>query len=614
MSRFLLNINNKVKQVVLALIDMVLVVCALYFALLLRFEGQVPAAYLAAAGSLIIPVLLLNFLVSLLVGLYRRLWRYASINDLLLVTLVASLTAAGTFFYSWHFDVMLPRSVYIMFLVLLLFLLGASRLSLRLLASYFRGNTGKNGGGRKALIIGAGDAGVLVAEEIKKRQGLMDIKPVAFIDDDPNKQGVSIQGIPVLGGREKIPKLVREKKIEEVIIAMPSAAYTEIRQIIGVCEGLEMKIKTIPGIFEILEGHVGISRLKKVEIEDLLKRPPVSVDFGEISKYLTDKVVLVTGAGGSIGSELCRQISLMSPSKLVLLDNDENGIFYIHQEIEEKYPDMEVFPLLRDIQNKDSLEKAFREHRPQVVFHAAAYKHVPLMEMNVQEAMENNILGGKNLMDISTRYEAEHFILISSDKAVNPSSVMGVTKRVSEIYLQHKSLSNENCIFCAVRFGNVLGGRGSVVNLFREQIARGGPLTVTHPGMTRYFMTIPEAVQLVVQAGAPGKRGEIFVLDMGEPIRIMDLAKDMIILSGLQPGTDIQITISGIRPGEKLNEELFQHREILTHTEHQQIFVAQDTKNTPLEFEKELRELENMLQTDLGELLEFKDYARNTKT
>jgi len=600
----MLNLNNKIKQLILALMDVVLVSSALYFALVLRFEGQIPAGFLANLEGLLLPVVLINLVVLFFLGLYRRLWRYASVDEILLVILAVTLTSAGALLYSWQFELMLPRSVYVIFWFMLLFFLGASRFSLRLLSSYLRRKGGHNGD-RRALIVGAGDAGALVAEEIKKHQGLLGIRPVGFIDDDPNKRGQVIQGIPVLGGREKIPRLVQEKKIAEVVIAMPSTPYALMREIIGICEGLEVKIKTVPGIFEILEGHVGVTRLKEVEIEDLLKRTQVKVEINEIADYLAGRVVLVTGAGGSIGSELCRQVSLLGPRRLIMLDHDENGVFYIHREMEVKFSHVDLCPLVRDIQSRDSLEKVFREFRPHVVFHAAAYKHVPLMELNVEEAVKNNIRGGKNLVDLSARYGVERFVLISTDKAVNPGSVMGATKRVSEIYLQQVARRNGECVFCAVRFGNVLGSRGSVVTLFREQIARGGPVTVTHPEMTRYFMTIPEAVQLVVQAGALGQRGEIFVLDMGEPIKIMELAQDMILLSGLQPGKDVEIKVTGIRPGEKLNEELFNYRENFALTRHERIFVAPDTECTLQEIEKELQQLGGKLQTDLAELLEL---------
>jgi len=435
---------------------------------------------------------------------------------------------------------------------------------------------------------------VLVARELKKHGRSLELKLLGFIDDDPTKQKQIIQGLPVLGTRADLPEVVKQRGIDEVVIAMPSAPYSTLQELIGLCEGLEVKIKTVPGIYEILTGQVSLKTLKDVAIEDLLRRLPVELDMQSISAYLSGQTVLVTGAGGSIGSELCRQIAGVGPKKLVLVDHDENGIFYIDQELaynNKNYKEMQVVPLVRDIQSRQSLEQVLEEHHPEVVFHAAAYKHVPLMETNVEEAVRNNIKGSKNLIDLAAQYGVKRFVFVSTDKAVNPSSAMGATKRVVEIYLQNKARSCNSCVYCAVRFGNVLGSKGSVVLLFREQIARGGPVTVTHPDMKRYFMTIPEAVQLVIQAGALGRGGEIFVLDMGEPIKISEMARDMVILSGLKPDQDIKIDYIGLRPGEKLNEELFSDRENFALTQHERIFIAPDTKIGEAEINAELEQL-----------------------
>lgn len=598
--------NGKVKQVALALVDVVLVGTALAVALYLRFDWNVPADFMGNLESLLLPAVLIHLGAFFLVGLYRRLWRYASVDELMLIVVAVSAGVAGTYFFSYYFGLMLPRSVYVIHWFMLLLLVGASRISLRLLYNMLQ-KARKGGETRNVLIVGAGDAGVLVASELKKHQGRLGTRVVGFIDDDRYKQGQVIQGVPVLGGRRDIPELAEKKSIHEIVIAIPSAPYGTLRQIVDLCSEIEVKMKTVPGIYEILDGKVNLTHLKEVEIEDLLRRPPVELDMQSISGYLANKTVLVTGAGGSIGSELCRQVALMGPKKLLLLDHDEDGIFRVNREMETKHPELKFYPLIRDIQDRSSLEGVFSTFKPEVVFHAAAYKHVPLMEFNVEEAVRNNIMGSKNLMDLAEAYETERFVSISTDKAVNPSSVMGVTKRVSELYLQQRARQNGSCAFYAVRFGNVLGSRGSVVTLFKEQIAAGGPVTVTHPDMTRYFMTIPEAVQLVIQAGALGNQGEIFVLDMGEPVKIVDLARDMIHLSGLQPGQDVEILFTGIRPGEKLYEELFSDREDFLRTRHERIFIAPDTLDNEEDTWLELQELGRRLEVDLKLLLGFKE-------
>lgn len=594
------RLNGKLKQFILAIIDALLVVGSLVVALLLRFDMDVPIEYILKLEKFWLPVVIISITIFFLFGLYRRLWRYASVDELMLIILAISAAAAGAYLYSDYFNIKLPRSVYVIYWFLLLLLVGGSRISLRILYNLIR-NFNNHSGDKNVLIVGAGDAGVIVARELKKYQTKLKTRLVGFIDDDPHKQKQVIQGLPVLGTREKMHEIVEAKDVEEIVIAIPSASYRELRELIKLCEGLPVKLKTMPGVFEILEGQVNISHLKEVEIEDLLRRPPVEVNIKEISGYLAGMVVMVTGAGGSIGSELCRQVALLGPKELLLVDNDENGIFYINMEMGEKHTSLKVRPLLCDIQDRASLESIFSACRPQVIFHAAAYKHVPLVEDNVAAAVQNNVRGSMNMLDLAERYGAKRFVLISTDKAVNPSSVMGATKRAAEIYMQYQA-RRSRCVFCAVRFGNVLGSRGSVVTLFREQIAAGGPLTVTHPEMTRYFMTIPEAVQLVIQAGAFGRGGEIFVLDMGEPVKIVDLARDMISLSGLQPGRDIEIKFTGIRPGEKLYEELFNEKESFAKTKHKRIFIAPQTLEKNEDFLEELYKLEPLLGAGLGEL------------
>ena len=585
----MLKLNGTIKHLGLAVLDSALVLTAVSMGVYLRFDWNVPTMWLGRLESLLLPAVFINLASFYLFGFYRRVWRYASLDEMMLIIVAVSVGLGGTFLYSLYIG-MLPRSSYIIAWFLLLFFVGGSRISVRLLAGYLN-RSPERGKKRKALIAGAGEAGVMVARELKKHGRSLELKLMGFIDDDSSKQKQVIQGLPVLGTRADLPEIARQKEIDEVIIAMPSAPYSTLQEIVGLCEGLELKIKTVPGIFEILTGQVSLKALKDVAIEDLLRRLPVELDMTSISAYLSGQTVLVTGAGGSIGSELCRQIAGVGPAKLVMVDHDENGIFYIDQELAFKNKDLKIVPLVRDIQSRDSFQKVMEEHRPEVIFHAAAYKHVPLMETNIEEAVRNNITGSKNVIDLAAEYGVKRFVFVSTDKAVNPSSAMGATKRVVEVYLQNKARSCESCVYCAVRFGNVLGSKGSVVLLFREQIARGGPVTVTHPEMKRYFMTIPEAVQLVIQAGALGQGGEIFVLDMGEAIKISELARDMIILSGLKPEKDIKIEYIGLRPGEKLNEELFSDRENFALTQHERIYIAPDTKIDETEINAELEQL-----------------------
>jgi len=461
----------------------------------------------------------------------------------------------------------LPRSVYILSWFLTAAFIGASRLGWRVLWDVLFAE--KLTSPKRVLIIGAGDAGALVAKEIGQNKSL-NMEAVGFIDDSPLKQKMTLYGIPVLGNRERIPAVVKKYAIDEVIIAMPSAGGKTIREINQICRQTSAKVRIFQGAEGILSGKY---RIKDIELDDLLKREPVKLDLDEIASYLKGKRVLVSGAGGSIGSELCRQISMYEPEELVLLDYAENNLFEIENELRMGFPHLKIKAELADIKEKERILGIFKNCRPQVVFHAAAYKHVPMMEKHPLEAVKNNIFGTLNLAQAADRFGAETFILISTDKAVNPSNVMGATKRVAELIVGEMNVRSRTS-FAAVRFGNVLGSRGSVVPIFKKQIENGGPVTVTHPEMTRYFMTIPEAVQLVIQAGAMARGGEIFVLDMGEPVKIIDLAYDMIRLMGYQPGEDIEIKITGIRPGEKLHEELFTAKEQMAATRHERIFLT----------------------------------------
>ena len=436
----------------------------------------------------------------------------------------------------------------------------------------------------KVMIVGAGDAGASIIKEIKQHPEY-NKKVAVAIDDDSRKIGKRISGVKIAADRSKIKTMARKKGIDEIIVAIPSANHKEIQNILNECNKTKCKIKVLPSLGELINGDVSVSHLRDVEIEDLLGRDPVKVNLREISGYLEEKIVLVTGGGGSIGSELCRQIARFRPRRIIAMDIYENTVFELANEMKSKYPQLEFEVVIGSVRSRERVHEVFEKYKPHVVFHAAAHKHVPLMEKNPKEAIKNNIIGTKNLIDMADEYSVSKFVLISTDKAVNPTNVMGATKRAGEMMLQEKS-THSRTSYTAVRFGNVLGSNGSVIPIFRKQIENGGPVTVTHPDITRYFMTIPEAVQLVIQAGAMADGGEIFVLDMGEPVRIMDLAENIIRLSGYIPRVDIDIEITGLRPGEKLYEELLLDEENMKKTAHQKIYVER-----PLPIDPELNRL-----------------------
>lgn len=535
--------------------------------------------------------------------MYRRMWRYASIDELL--ALIKAVTAGLCVSYlliSFYMGEWFPLPAALMTYESALLLIGGSRFTWRKLRDYYI-NQQKPARRRRALIVGAGNCGMLIAKEMKQNPKA-GMEPILFLDDDERKQKLEIQGLPVYGTTDQIQEAVESYFIDDIIIAMPSVSRKEISRIIKQCKTTGAKLKIVPNIGELINGKVSIEEMRDVEVEDLLGRDPVKVDLKGIADYVTDKTVLVTGAGGSIGSELCRQICPFAPKKLLLLGHGENSIFQIETELRRTFSDVPFETIIADVQDRDRMHAIFQTHRPEVVFHAAAHKHVPLMEKDPAEAIKNNVFGTKNVADAANAYKCERFVLISSDKAVNPTSVMGTTKRLAEMYVQSLSAESET-IFASVRFGNVLGSRGSVIPYFKEQIKRGGPVTVTHPEMVRYFMTIPEAVQLVIQAGAFAKGGEVFVLDMGEPVKILDLAQDLIRLSGFEPGKDIEIVFTGMRPGEKLYEELLTAEEGLTSTKHNRIFIGKPECITPEEMEVALTSL-------LHELDSEPDQIRNT--
>ena len=432
------------------------------------------------------------------------------------------------------------------------------------------------GGLTNTLIVGAGDVGEAVLREMQ-RMPVERYRVVGFVDDNPRIIGARIHGVPVIGDTSQMSRICTRHEVEEVFIALADPSRQDLRRIIEFCKGSKLVFRVVPGVADLIEGRADLTRLREVDINDLLGREEVSLDLDSIGHMLTEKVVLVTGAGGSIGSELCRQLLPFHPKELMLLEQAENSLFFIERELRAAFPDITLTPVICDVYDRERLEQVFSSSRPAVVFHAAAHKHVPLMEQNPSEAIKNNIFGTRNVADLCCKYEANAMVMISTDKAVNPTSVMGCTKRVAEMYCQWLNTSGHcpKTRFVTVRFGNVLGSNGSVVPIFRQQIAQGGPVMVTHPEMRRYFMTIPEASQLVIQAGAMGKGGEIFILDMGDPVKIVDLARDMITLSGFRPDVDIKIEFSGVRPGEKLFEELRVTGEDICPTHHEKISIWQ---------------------------------------
>ncbi len=547
-------------------------------------------------------VLIIKLLTFWAFGLYHGWWRYVSLQDIIQITKashVSTFIFVVLFFLSGY---VLPEKLLLQYrpnfeefrqVVFLLdwactiALASGIRMAVRLYHEEMR----QLPGGRltRLMILGAGDAGDMVLREIH-RMPIQQYEVVGLIDDDPSKHGATLLGYKVLGGTDQIKELCEKYQVDEVLIAIPSASPKYIRSIVEKCEGTNVKFRTLPALKDLISGKVKVSQIREVDINDLLGREPAKLDTEAISSYIKDKVVMITGAGGSIGSEMCRQVAAFGPKRLVMIEQAENPLFFIEREIRTSYPDLDIIAYICDITDRERVFHIFEKERPTAVFHAAAHKHVPLMELNPSEAIKNNVLGTKNCADAAAKFGCQKFVMISTDKAVNPTSVMGCSKRVAEMYIQSISKPG-GTQFVTVRFGNVLGSNGSVVPIFKEQIRRGGPVTVTHPEMRRYFMTIPEAAQLVMQAAAIGNGGEIFLLDMGEPVKIVDLARDLITLSGFTPGEDIEIKFTGVRPGEKLFEELALEGEDMAPTSHEKIAVW---KRAPISWDELMKGIEEL--------------------
>jgi FlaA1/EpsC-like NDP-sugar epimerase len=556
--------------------DLLLAVISVLGSYALRLElGSQFFDYLPSALWMIGLALVIKPVVYYLFGLYQRIWIYASVEELKLI--VAAVTAASVLLaggmvvaLSLGAFVGLPRSVLVIDWLLSMILVGGLRFSFRLMAESRGPVASLVTQPRRVLIVGAGDAGALVVREMQKNPQL-NLQPIGFLDDNPAKQKQQIHGVPVVGTLSELPQVLERYKVDEVVIAIPSAPGRVVRVVADIARLKGVPFRTMPGIYELLGGKVSVSRLREVDISDLLRREPLQVNEGVVGEALSGRVVLVTGAGGSIGRELCRQIARWGPKLLILLGHGENSIFETLLELRESFPALNLQPIIADVRDRPRLEVVFNEYRPEVVFHTAAHKHVPLMEINVEEAITNNVLGTLNLVEVSLAYLVDRFVFISTDKAIRPVNVYGATKRLAEMIVLNAAQRSAGR-FSVVRFGNVLGSRGSVVPIFKRQIAQGGPITITHPDMKRYFMTIPEAAHLVLQVAGMGRGGETYLLNMGQQIRILDLAEDLIRLSGLEPGRDIEIVFTGIRPGEKLSEDLWDEGVSLRVTDHPDIF------------------------------------------
>ena len=591
-------------KVLLIVLDIIFINLSSFLALWLRFNMKISDIELWYVDS-IVSAARVNTVGTVLIfavlKLYSSLWRFASIKELVYVIegCIASILL-NIFFYFFTYKPIF-RSYFLLYGASLFLLTCVSRFSYRLVRLLYRSNIhGRHV--RNTMIIGAGEACNVVMKELELSTEL-DARICCVIDDDVKKQGTYIHGVKVVGGRDKILEYAERYAINEIIVAIPSASKVEQRKILAICQQVQgCELKILPGVYQLVNGEVSVSKLRNVEIEDLLGRDPIQITTEKIGRYVSDKVVLVTGGGGSIGSELCRQIAANGVRQLIIFDIYENNAYDIQQELKRTYPNLDLVVLIGSVRNGRKVNSVFEKYRPDIVYHAAAHKHVPLMEDSPNEAIKNNVFGTYKVALAADRYKTSKFVLISTDKAVNPTNIMGASKRMCEMIIQVFN-NRSKTEYVAVRFGNVLGSNGSVIPLFRKQIEEGGPVTVTHPDIIRYFMTIPEAVSLVLQAGASAKGGEIFVLDMGKPVKIADLARNMIRLSGLKEGVDIEIKYTGLRPGEKLYEELLMEEEGLKGTENELIHIGR-----PLEFQEEefLKDLEELYQEAYAETDQMK--------
>ena len=582
--------DKRVRMGILMAADVLALCLASFLGLFVRFDlniSKIPPEYARAAMEFLPYYILASLVIFFLARMYSTMWSVAGVREALHVVAACGLASLVQIAGMVLLQLSVPRSFFLVsFAALCAEELGI-RLSYRVVISLFGNHSRK--AAKRIMIVGAGTSGSVILKEMTT-SSLVNGCVVCFVDDDKNKAGKFLNGVPVAGNRNDIPRLAEEYKIDEIYIAIPSASAKERKAIIEICRETGCQVKILPGIYQLINGEVNIAKLRNVEIEDLLGRDPIRVNLDEIMGYVSGKVVLVTGGGGSIGSELCRQVASHNPKQLIIFDIYENNAYDIQLELKEKYPDLDLVVLIGSVRNTHRIETVFEKYRPDIVYHAAAHKHVPLMEDSPNEAIKNNVFGTYKTAKAADKYGTSRFVLISTDKAVNPTNIMGASKRMCEMVVQMMNARSKTD-FVAVRFGNVLGSNGSVIPLFKKQIEQGGPVTVTHPDIIRYFMTIPEAVSLVLQAGAYAKGGEIFVLDMGEPMKILDLAKNLIRLSGYTPDVDIPIVFTGLRPGEKLYEELLMNEEGMQDTPNKLIHIGKPIEFDMERFEEQLEEL-----------------------
>ena len=586
----------KNRVALLVILDILLITLSGFLALYIRFDFSFRNMEMKYVDYelLYLPFnLVLTMILFVVFRLYRSVWRFASATELLNVISACSGSILIQIIAMAFMKMRMPVSYYLMKYVLLIGGIGSLRFAYRILRMIQEKRGGFGGNFKKnTMVVGAGEAGAMIIKEFQNSRYL-EQKICCVVDDNGAKHGKYLRGVKIMGGRDDICFLAHELNIDEIVVAMPSASQAEVREVLQICQKTDCELKVLPGLYQMINGEVSVSRLRKVQIEDLLGREPIQLQVESVMGYVSGKVVLVTGGGGSIGSELCRQIAAHKPKQLIIIDIYENNAYDIQQELKRTYPELNLEVLIASVRNTHRMDTIFASYRPEIVYHAAAHKHVPLMEDSPNEAIKNNVFGTYKTAQAADKYGVQRFVLISTDKAVNPTNIMGASKRICEMIIQAMN-NHSRTDFVAVRFGNVLGSNGSVIPLFKKQIEQGGPVTVTHPDIIRYFMTIPEAVSLVLQAGALAKGGEIFVLDMGEPVKILDLAKNLIRLSGYKPFEEIPIEFTGLRPGEKLYEEMLMSEEGLKETENHLIHIGK-----PIEFEEEkfLEELEELRKT-----------------
>ncbi|MDY6011755.1 nucleoside-diphosphate sugar epimerase/dehydratase [Clostridium sp.] len=587
---------NKIRKwriEILIILDIISIILSYIFAFFVKFGMNVSSGYIHRYTR-IMPLIIILYLIPLSIfKMYRSLWSNVGIDEVLNGLIACNIGTLLTYIFNKVLNYQIPFSIQLASGIFIFFLITCLRVSYRVYRHIVIYEIGKNLNYKKrVLVIGAGSCAHIVIDEMFKNKE-MNMMPVGIIDDNNIKKGTFLRGVKVLGNRKDIKKIAKERRVDLILIAISKISAKDKKEILEICQQTNIKTKVIPGVYEIMDGQVNLTKMRDVNLKDLLGREEIKLDKEYVGSYLENKVVLVTGGGGSIGSELCRQISRFNPKKLLILDIYENSVYDLQNELSRTVPNIEKIVIIASVRDRKRMANIFKKYKPQVVFHAAAHKHVPLMENNPGEAIKNNVVGTLNTAELASNYGAERFVLISTDKAVNPTNIMGASKRLCEMIIQglNKKSSTE---FVAVRFGNVLGSNGSVIPLFKKQIKEGGPITLTHKDITRYFMLIPEAVQLVLQASAYANGGEIFVLDMGSPVKIYDLAENLIKLSGLKPYEDIDIKITGLREGEKLYEELLMSEEGLEKTPHEKIFIGR-----PGDFDI------NELKKDISELLDF---------